>query len=65
MNATTIPPPPADEIWVSGSQLKIVEEMLLAVAQEHNLDLWLNGKQIHSATVAEGDTEGEDDHPKA
>ena len=65
MNATNIPPPPADEVWVSGSTLSIVEEMLRAIGDDYNLTVWLNGVEIHTATVAEGDTEGEDGYPKA
>ena len=61
MDATTKPAPTSDEIWVGGRHIKIVEEMLLAIGEEHNMDVWLNGRKIHTATVA---VEEQDGHPK-
>ena len=60
MDATTKPAPTPDEIWVGGRHIKIVEEMLLAIGEQYNYTIWLNGEQIYTATV-----EGKDDHPKA
>ena len=60
MNAKTkIPPPPFDEIWVSGDPNKVVEEMLLGIGRDYNCTVWLNGEKLFSATA-----KGED-HPKA
>ena len=60
---TAIPPPPKDEFWVRGSRLQIVQEMLVAIGDDFDLEVWLNGKKIRSSTVAE--TGGEADSPKA
>ena len=56
-----IPPPPADEVWVGGPTIKIVEEMLLAIGEQYNYTIWLNGEQIFTAIVAEGGESGPKD----
>lgn len=38
-----------NEVWVAGDPVKIVEEMLLAMGEEHNLTIWYNGIKIHTA----------------
>ena len=55
-----IPPPPENEIWVSGDPNKIMEEMLLGIGRDYDCTVWLNGRKIHSATEVEGK-----DRPKA
>jgi len=64
MNDSVQTRPTPNEIWVgNGPSVKIVEEMLLAIGEDYNYDIWLNGVKIHSAVV--GTSEEADESPKA
>jgi hypothetical protein len=40
-------PPTPNEVWVgNGDYLKIVEEMLIALGEEYQLDVWYNGTKL-------------------
>ena len=62
MNATATQPTP-DEVWADRPDMpKAVIELLVATAEEYQLELWINGRKVHSATV--GPKEESDGPPK-
>ena len=62
MDATAIQPTP-DEVWADRPDMpQAVIELLVATAEEYQLDLWINGKKVHAASMVE--TEESDGSPK-
>lgn len=48
--------PTPGEIWASKPDIpKVVVDLLRATAEEYDLELWINGEKIHSATLGETD----------
>ena len=61
--STTKPAPTPDEVWADKPDMpQAVIELLVATAEEYQLDLWINGRKVHSATV--GPEEESDGPPK-